>query len=111
MILKDTGNNQIQFFYEANDVIVSYTLTTSALSYIPYGITWSLSGDLLGYYANGSQVATDSGLGVMVGNFIINIIGARNDTPSTPWLGNGAHAQLYNTPLSANQMAYLMKLP
>lgn len=110
-----SAGNRIDFFYEGNDTKVSYNLSPySRIDWVPYGITWSLSGDLVTYYIDGSSVGTpDTGLGIITGNLASagTLIGAASDTPTASFLGNLAHVILSNTAWDADTMKYLMSLP
>ena len=108
---KSTANNQIYYWSEGNDVSDSYTHTISDTGFVPYGLTWSLSGDSLVYYASGDAVGSDTGLGVFVGVLDDCFLGSSTNTPDLPYHGNLAHALISNTPWDADTMAYLMSLP
>jgi len=107
-----SGGNTLTFAYEANDVAESHSKTSySPAGFFPLGITWSLSGDEVFYYLDGDQIGTDTALGVFAGVSSIAFLGAETSVPNNPYKGNLAHGQFYNTPHSADVMAYLMRLP
>jgi hypothetical protein len=112
-VRKSTVNNTINYIYSANGVVEVLSKVYSSLPWFPVGFTWSLSGDVVAAYINDEQVGTAGTLGTWVGNLITTnvTIGSVGQVPTAVHHGNLAHAQLYNTPLSADEMAYLMSLP
>jgi len=97
-IRKTTTNNELQWRYEANDVVNSvsqagYT-TTGPMC---LGLTWDKIADEMRAFFGGLQVgATQNGLGLWAGELNDAVIGAINNTPTWLWHGYLAHAALWD---------------
>jgi len=110
-IYKATDDNRITWKYEAGDVQLTDNHNgLSDTGFLHYGITWSKTADEVKLYYEGSQEGvTKTGLGVWAGNLADNsaIIGAANPSPSGLWHGYLAHAAVWDTPLTPDQIADL----
>ncbi len=121
------SNNRVQLARSVtnNNLIITYvaggTATTVSNSgfaadtnWIHMAVTWSKAADQLKLYKNGAQLGTtQTGLGVFVGalNATAVFLGAASNTPTNVWNGFEAHAAVWNTPLSAAQIATLAVVP
>ena len=113
-ISKRDTNNAIQFDYFAKTTETISKTSVSETGFMALGMSWSLSGDAVkGYYNGVQEGSTQTGLGVFSGQLASNrtLLGARTSTPTQPFTGNEAHAQIYNKALSADEIAYLSRLP
>ena len=108
------NNNRVTTTYNAG--AVGKTITHDGLSstdWMHWAATWSKSSGATGevkFYYNGSQVgATLDNLGVWAGNLsnTLTTIGAASTIPSAVWSGYAAHVAIWNTPLTAVQIANL----
>lgn len=109
---KSSANNTFQAFYlvggvNKNVAKASYSPTT----YQHVAITWSKAADQFKLYVGGIQEgATQTGLGTWVGALspVQTNIGCRTNMAfDQGWKGRIAHVALWNTPLSAAQIAAL----
>lgn len=114
-IRRTTTDNQLEWIYIAGGTSKQVLSTAFAgnVGWIHVAITWSVAGDTLIAYANGAQVgSTQTGLGTWSGALAEanTIIGGFGSTAAAVWGGYLAHAALYNTPLTAGQIASLAAL-
>lgn len=108
-IQRPATNNLLQVLYNAGGTLEAPTIATSSLNWLHIAVTWSKSADQVKIYLNGAQSgATQTGLGIWVGalDSTLTNIGATAQ-PSTVWSGLLAHVAVWNTPLSAAQIATL----
>ena len=110
---KDAANNSLTWTYTANATSESQNTTSlSNTDFACYVITWSKSGDSVDRYIDGvASGSADTGLGVFLGDLVNTtvVIAASSATPGNVWSGDMAHVALWNTPLTAAQIAYLSK--
>lgn len=111
-INKAVANNEVDWLYVAGGTSKSAGVTTfSPTTYFTIGLTWSKAADQIKFYVNGAQSgATVTGLGVFAGALSVTqtIIGSLNTGAAAQvWSGTMAHAAVWNTPLTAAQMAAL----
>ena len=107
-IRKQTTNNQLAWAYSAGGTSKSGSSSFSLTSFAHLALVWSLSGDYVKFYLNGSQSgATQTGLGTWVGNLAATttVIGASNNTSVSEWNGLLAHAILTNTAATPQEIA------
>ena len=113
-IYKSTGNNAVTYAYNAGgtwDPGAKGSLTTT--DWMCFAMSWSNSGDAMkSYYAGTQSGATATSLGTWLGDLGSGstIIGAANDTPTSPWSGPIGPVALWNKALTADQIAYLSKV-
>ena len=109
-----TTNSQITYFYRANGTIQQVLLAgQSSTDWMCLFLTWSKSGDAVKAYLGGEQQgATQTGLDTWAGDLSaqVAVIGASITTPSSVWPGPIGPVALWNTPITANQIAYLSKV-
>ncbi|MBN1679580.1 MAG: LamG domain-containing protein [Anaerolineae bacterium] len=87
---------------------VSRSGLSSETDWLHVAVTVSASANELRWYWNGTQYgSTITGLGTWSGAITLAVIGAMNTTPDCPWLGGIAHVALWDTALSADQIAKL----
>ena len=111
---KDLVNNQLDFLYEAGNVLerVQYNIGAPT-SWLSLGITASASAGVDGEvraYVNGTQVgATQTTLGVWAGALDATrvCIGAFNTAPTLVWSGWLGHGAVFNRALAPAEMAAL----
>lgn len=111
-IWRSTTNNRLAWAYNAGNTLELITNDQAGLDWLCLALTWSKSGNLVVAYRNGVQVNTSTALGVWAGALSseMTVIGAVNATPESVWSGSIAHVALWNTPLSAAQIAYLSRV-
>lgn len=108
---KSTTNGQFDLIRVGSGTTKTHSIATgSPTGWIHLALTWSKSADAEKAYLNGSQSgATQTGLANMVGTLTSTTcaVGAANTTGGAPTSGYVAHAALWNTVLSASQIAAL----
>ncbi len=109
---KSNTNNLLEIDYLAGGTVkaVTSTLLGGVTAWFHMAVTITKSGDALKFYLNGAQIgATQTGLGTYVGvlGSTLCCVGAGGTTPVNVWSGLLAHAAVWNTPLSAAQIAVL----
>ena len=112
---KATTDNTLQATYIAGGTIklVTSVALGGLLTSFCMGMTWKTASDAFAFYLSGVQSgATRTGLGVWAGTLAATgtVIGAQTTTPTTPWLGNGAHVALWSKALTPAQVAYVSKV-
>jgi len=110
---KRGNTNNFQFFYEAGGVSEIREISTGTTEWIVAVMTWSKSADEVKFYFNGPQNgATATGLGVWAGNLssIFTCIGAQRTNGDYVWKGNIAHCAIWDTPLTATDIAALSQV-
>lgn len=129
-----TSRNLVSLVVDANNKILlrkSSTNNTYYLSYIAGGTsetsgptsmttagwfcsvaTWSKTAELCALYVTDKPVATSANLGTFAGSLASTgaVIGAESTTPGVVFSGTIAHVALWNTPLTAAQIAYLSRV-
>ena len=111
-ILKPTTSNEIDCLYVAGGVSLGAGKTSfSSVDWFHAGLTWSKAADQMIFYINGIAITpVSTGLGVFAGSLSSTqtLIGSLNTGAAAQvWSGLLAHAALWNTPLSAGQIAAL----
>ncbi len=123
-----TGNYRVQIIKAAGtpaniDVTwrsnaVSKTISMpsgSSTGWLHAALTWDTGADQVKGYLNGAQSGvTLTGLAPWTPITLLNaatVIGAASTTPTSVWSGFEAHAAIWNTPLSAAQIATLAVVP
>lgn len=112
-ILKSSTNNQLRFFYIANNVNKTINVTMSPTTLFHAALTWDYAADQLIAYVNGSQVgSTLTGLGAWVGLPAVGFtnIGAGSTAPSSVFAGTLGHVALGNRALSSAEILSLISL-
>lgn len=112
-IRRTVVNNTLTIAYTAGAVAKSFSPTTFALtSWLHIAMTVSVNADQFKAYVNNSLQGTATGLGVWAGvsGATTSAFGAVNITPTNAWSGNVAHVAIWNTPLTANQIANLARV-
>jgi hypothetical protein len=107
---KGSGANTANLTYIAGNVNKNIAITMSPTGFFHLALTWSVAADQVIGYLNGvQQGATLTGLGTWVGALAATtcVIGAGDTAPANVWSGRAAHVALWNTPLSAAQIAAL----
>lgn len=108
---RGTVNNQFVGAYTAGGVTSSVVVTTAGpTGWVHWALTWSKSADAMKLYMNGvQQGATQTGLGTWAGNLAATTtcLGANGTAGANPWSGFIAHAAIWNSALSAAQIAQL----
>lgn len=105
IFIREQGGNIIRFWFDNTNMgtaFVSYGHGGST-NWICVASTWSVGGDAFKAYINGAQTgATQSGLvsKAWALNATLTQIGAYNDTPSSIWDGNLAHAAVWDSALT-----------
>lgn len=111
LLQKTATANVLNWFYVAGATTKQISKTTTApTGWVHIALTVSKSGDALKAYYNGAQEgATQTGLGTFAGSLPAGatVLGALSTTPGTSWSGYLAHVAVWNTPLSAAQIAEL----
>ncbi len=106
---RTTVNNQYTFLYDAGGTIKSFNITNTGTDWQNATMTWSKSGDAMKGYIAGAQVGTtQTGLGTYAGTLTDG--NANLGAGGTGWDGYCAVAALWNTALSAPQVAALAVL-
>ena len=112
---RGTVNNQFTVAYTAAGVTKSITVTTAApTGWVHFAITWSAAADEVKVYMNGvQQGATQTILGIWLGSLAATLttIGANGTGGTNPWSGYVAHAAVWDSALSAAQIATLAVVP
>lgn len=114
---KSSSNNRFTWNYAAGGTSKSLDGTIGPLlGWTHVAMTWSKSADEAKFYLNGAQVgSTLTSLGTFAGpiSSIFATVGAGDNTatPGAKWDGSLAHAAIWNTPLSAAQIASLAVVP
>lgn len=110
-IRKNTTNNQMQFVYVAGGTTSAVIATYSGTDWTTFAITWNRSaganGEVKGY-TNGVQTGvTQTALGTFAGTLAATntVIGAISTAGANPWDGTIAHVAVFNTALTAQQIA------
>ena len=94
--------------YIAGGTTESISITTTSLAWQFMALTWSKAADeVKAYLGSVQQGSTQTGLGVFAGSLASVTIGAADTTPTLVMSGNIAHVALWDTPLSAAQIAVL----
>lgn len=109
-IEKVAGANTFGYNYVAGGTAKNRNRTTTTTDWFHVALTWSKANDEVKAYFNGAQEgATLNALGVWVGTIVSTNtnVGANATTPTSVWSGFLAHAAIWNTPLSAAQVAAL----
>jgi hypothetical protein len=110
-IRKTNTNNQYQYYHEGNNTPIFEGVTGASTAWRHYCMVWSVSGDYLKLYVDGSQVgATQTGLDTFSGTPTIMLIGAQNTTPVSPMTGAIAHVSLWTTQVGESDIASLATL-
>lgn len=110
LIAKSNSNNTLQASYVAGGTSKTVGATTSSVEWLYAAVTVSKTPDQFIFYLNGTQIgSTQTALGAWTGALDSTLcnIGATNTTPANVWSGLIAHVALWNTPLSATQIATL----
>jgi hypothetical protein len=108
---RKTGNNQIGWEYRANNVtesVLKGSMTTT--DWFHMAMIWSATADEVKYYYDGVQEGTtDTTLGVWAGDLGENttLLGASSKTPAAIWHGYLAHFAVWDSALTAAQIATL----
>lgn len=112
VLMQKTGtNNQLSISYiaGATNETISF-VTAGPTTWQHFAVTWSKAADQVKLYVNGAQQgATATSLGTFAGALTAanQRISGTNATPTEPWSGQIAHVAVWNTPLSAVQIASL----
>jgi hypothetical protein len=107
---RSTTDNRINGSYEAGDVSEDTKWNIGpSVDWVPYGMSWSASGDIVRFYGNGVEQDTSSTLGTWVQNFHQNkcCIGAATKTPTSVWYGWVAKVAVWD---SVKPPAHFVKL-
>lgn len=105
---KTTTNNQLALNYRAGAANAQTTITFSGLAFFHLALTWSVAANQVKAYINGAQSgATLTIPGAWGAAPTRAFIGSRTTTPNDVWSGSLAHVAVWNTPLSAAQIANL----
>ncbi len=105
-ILKTATSNQLSFNYAAGGASQGVSVTLSDTTFLMFTLTWSKSADQMKAYVNGAQTGTtQTGLGSWAGSPSIYSISLSSS--SSAFLGNLGQVALWNTPLSADEIAAL----
>jgi hypothetical protein len=109
-LIKWSSNNTLVMRRNAGGTTDQVLPTESGTDWIHLALTWSEAGNVLRAYVAGAQSGADQGtLGTWVGDLAITTttIGAAITTPTNVFDGWLAHYALWDTPLSAAQIANL----
>ncbi len=108
------NDNSLQSVYGAGGTLETRDSAGHAeTTWLHFAITWSKSTGVTGevrHYINAVQEgATDTNLGVWVGNLVstTTVIGANDTDPTFVWHGYLAHPAIWDTPLTPTQIAQL----
>lgn len=111
---KTITNNRLFLKYAAGGAFEDQAINgMTTIEWMCLGMTWSKSAGANGevkHFLNGvQQGATDTALGVWVGNLAAaaTTIGASSTGPAEPWHGWLAHCAVWDTPLTPTQIADL----
>ncbi len=122
MDLRVDGNNVARMYKHSNDGLLLYEYVADSVveqgaqasftstDFFHMAMTWSAAGDVVRYYIDGASASTDDTvLGTWIGDLSSSLVcvGAISTVPSDVWDGEIAHAALWNTPLTAAQIASL----
>lgn len=108
-VRKTTIANTLRFGVIRNGVNISNNYATSApAGFFHLAMTWDSSNVYC--YFNGALVLTLAGSGAFH-SATTRILGSNAAGAGTPWVGQLAHVALWNTPLSAGQIASLAVVP
>jgi len=115
VLTRTSGNNQLACYYKAGGTELSNI--TSAIGgttgWFSLGLTWSATGNVVQYYLNGATAGSnDTGLGTWAGSpaSTLCVIGADSTVPSSVFSGDIGHVALWNTPLTAAQIASISRV-
>lgn len=105
-IRRGAAAGQISFDYIAGGTSDAFSYTTdSPLTPFSLALTWNKAIEVVIGYFRGMEVGRSTGLGVWAGAFASCLIGATTSTPTSPFLGNLAHAALLNADLTPAEIA------
>jgi hypothetical protein len=105
---KSNTNNTLSIVYRAGGTPKTVTITTSALTWLNIGLTWSKAANQMIVYLNGAQTgSTQTGLGTWANSLTAALIGATNAIPQNVWNGYIGHVALWNTVLTPAQLLSL----
>ena len=113
-LFKNSTSNQ--FIFQARSGGTMKQTNKSSVSntgWVQVALTWSEAADEVKPYWNGVQEgSTKTGLGVWAGAIqdATSKVGAKNNVPQNVWDGYIAHVAVWDTPLSATQIADLYSL-
>jgi hypothetical protein len=112
---RGTVNNQFVGGYTAGGITKTVVVTTAGpTGWVHWALSWSKAADEMKLYMGGAQQgATQTGLGVWAGSLAATTtaIGATGTSGGNPWAGYAAHTAVWNTALSAAQIATLAVVP
>jgi hypothetical protein len=110
-VYKEAANNSMYHRYRANSQSKSQSNSPiNPTTWVPVAVTWSKTDDKVRFYAGGVQWSnTHTSLGTWAGSLssTATVLGDIATTPSIPWYGYLAHMALWDTPLSADDLADL----
>lgn len=102
------SNATIVFRYQSGATVVTLSATESSTDWLHLALTWTVAGNELKAYRNGSQLGTTkTGLVAPTGDLSLATIGALDLNPNNPWLGHLAHVAVWTSVLTAAQIADL----
>lgn len=111
MLRKSAVNNQIDFLYEAGNVLELHSEGgITSVDWMAIALTWSAADDEVKSYIDTVLLSTDAGLGVWAGGGFgatTTVIGAEVTTPATVWHGNIGPSLLYAIALAQPQITFL----
>jgi hypothetical protein len=107
-VAKRSTVNSFYYGYTAGAVVESRNETIGpSADLFHWAITWSKTLEQVIYYRGGVALETDTVLGTWAGTITRFLLGAQTTALSQPWKGSICHVPLWDTPLSAEQIASL----
>lgn len=98
-----SSGNLLRFRYDGN----AKNQASSETGWFHIAITWNKTADRMRGYYNGTLSNSDSGLGTVSLNALYMCIGATATDGSDPWKGGIAHLPVWDTELTAAEVAAL----
>ncbi len=112
-IYRNSVNGDLGVGRNAGGWKVVSALGLSHVGWMAWAVSWSVSGDALIGYLNGTPTGSASGLGAWSGALAATTtcIGATNTTPTQPWHGSLGPLVIWDKALSPDAFPYLARLP
>jgi len=113
ILLQRNSTQQLQFYYIAGGTQKFTSTAYATTTWVHVAITVTKPGDAVIIYVSGVQSgATQTSLGVWSGALAATrcVIGANDTTPTLVWPGQEAHVAIWNTVLTAAQIAQLASI-
>ena len=104
IIQKTNVHSTYEFYYRSAATAKSCVVINASTAYYHFAARWSLSGDAINVYVNGTPATPTTTLPTLVSSIDTSWIGAGSATPTGVWSGLMAHCAIFTTPLSNAQI-------